>query len=391
MEKNCGTRSEKPSHEIKAVAVVGAGISGVVSAAHLLRAGMEVTVFERSEEIGGAWIYSEQPDRDPPFPNARIPPRPPKTAPSDELEHAEPRSGAVPCPEEAARIFAPPGPVYTDMKCRSDATLMRTTLRNWPDGTRAPIGPEDVAAHVRDIAGTYRVRDHVRFRTRVDSIERTNAGWRVQSSRLHVASATDFSRERATRAFDAVVVAAGRNGVPRVPDVPGLARWKARFPGRVRHAKQYRSPEPYRGRTVLVVGAHVSALDITGHLVRGGVARVYQSAIPRGIDFRGLVDCGGTRATLEQVAMVAEFGAFDGVGVMPLDDNAPIPAEVVLQDGKRLLVFIASVLVFLPRYRSVARGIGWPLVREIFTIPSRDFLFTPRRGDADTESRQVAS
>lgn len=40
---------------INRVAVIGAGISGVVSAAHLLAAGLEVTVFERSPAAGGVW------------------------------------------------------------------------------------------------------------------------------------------------------------------------------------------------------------------------------------------------------------------------------------------------------------------------------------------------
>ncbi|KAK7923735.1 hypothetical protein PG985_007806 [Apiospora marii] len=351
--------TEKSNHEIKTVAVIGAGISGVVAAAHLLRAGMEVIVFERGDEIGGAWIYSEKPDRDPPFPNARLSSRPVGTASSDELEHAKPKTGPMPVPEDAAvRVFAPPGPVYTDMKCRSDKTLMRTTLRDWPDGIQAPIDPEDVVAYVRDIAATYQVRDKVRFRTRVDSIERGDEGWRVQSSTPppQATSETESSfssLESEVWDFDAVVVAAGRNGVPRVPDVPGLSQWKARFPGRVRHAKQYRNPAPYRGKTVLVVGAHVSALDITSHLVRGGVAKVYQSAIEREIDFRGLVDCGGTCTTLEQVAMVAEFGATDGFGVTPLDDRSPIPGKVVLRDGRILddihhILFATGYLASFP-------------------------------------------
>ena len=40
---------------IKSVAVVGAGISGVVSAKHLKAAGLNVTVFERSAGPGGVW------------------------------------------------------------------------------------------------------------------------------------------------------------------------------------------------------------------------------------------------------------------------------------------------------------------------------------------------
>lgn len=37
------------------VAVIGAGISGVVTAGHLLAAGINVTVFERSHAAGGVW------------------------------------------------------------------------------------------------------------------------------------------------------------------------------------------------------------------------------------------------------------------------------------------------------------------------------------------------
>lgn len=40
---------------INRVAVIGAGISGIVSAAHLLAAGLEVTGFERSQAAGGVW------------------------------------------------------------------------------------------------------------------------------------------------------------------------------------------------------------------------------------------------------------------------------------------------------------------------------------------------
>ena len=40
------------------VAVIGAGISGVLAAAHLRRAGINPVVFERSREAGGIWYVS---------------------------------------------------------------------------------------------------------------------------------------------------------------------------------------------------------------------------------------------------------------------------------------------------------------------------------------------
>jgi NADPH-dependent glutamate synthase beta subunit-like oxidoreductase len=39
----------------KHVAVIGAGVSGVAAAGHLLAAGLDVTVFERNHAAGGVW------------------------------------------------------------------------------------------------------------------------------------------------------------------------------------------------------------------------------------------------------------------------------------------------------------------------------------------------
>ena len=43
------------SHQ-KRVAVIGAGVSGVVSAKHLTERWLEVVVFERSRQEGGNWL-----------------------------------------------------------------------------------------------------------------------------------------------------------------------------------------------------------------------------------------------------------------------------------------------------------------------------------------------
>ena len=41
--------------KVKRVAVIGAGVSGVVTAKHLKSSGLEVVVYERSSTIGGIW------------------------------------------------------------------------------------------------------------------------------------------------------------------------------------------------------------------------------------------------------------------------------------------------------------------------------------------------
>jgi cation diffusion facilitator CzcD-associated flavoprotein CzcO len=41
--------------EIKRVAVIGAGVSGLSAARHLKSSGIETVVFERSSTVGGLW------------------------------------------------------------------------------------------------------------------------------------------------------------------------------------------------------------------------------------------------------------------------------------------------------------------------------------------------
>lgn len=40
---------------VKTVGVIGAGVSGVATAIHLRKAGLDVKVFERNAHIGGVW------------------------------------------------------------------------------------------------------------------------------------------------------------------------------------------------------------------------------------------------------------------------------------------------------------------------------------------------
>ncbi|MFI7383357.1 flavin-containing monooxygenase [Streptomyces sp. NPDC049813] len=68
----------------------------------------------------------------------------------------------------------------------------------------------------------------------------------------------------------AVVVATGYNHTPRLPDWPGAAA----YPGRLLHASAYRSPAPYAGQDVLVVGVGNTGAEIAVDLVEGGAARV---------------------------------------------------------------------------------------------------------------------
>src|SRR5438552_424273 len=60
--------------------------------------------------------------------------------------------------------------------------------------------------------------------------------------------------------FDWVVVATGHYSDPAVPGLPG------EFSGTIVHARDYRTPHPFVGARVVVVGGAQSALDVVAEI-----------------------------------------------------------------------------------------------------------------------------
>ena len=72
---------------------------------------------------------------------------------------------------------------------------------------------------------------------------------------------------RGDRTARALVMATGIMSNPHVPNLPG----QARFTGRIQHSVEYRRPDGYAGRRVLVVGVGNSGAEIASELGRAGV------------------------------------------------------------------------------------------------------------------------
>jgi hypothetical protein len=75
--------------------------------------------------------------------------------------------------------------------------------------------------------------------------------------------------------FRNVVVATGRHCTPAFPVVPGLDAFSGT--GGVQHTFEYKEPQQYRGRRVLVAGCSISALEIASDVAMLGAARVVLS------------------------------------------------------------------------------------------------------------------
>ncbi|CAH0025838.1 unnamed protein product [Clonostachys rhizophaga] len=270
------------------VAVIGSGISGISTAAHLLRQGVSATVFERSGEPGGIWNYKETPSPGPSYPSirpsandyGRLAPkhegirRTESSAGQDALSHAhEVRDGDS--------LFAPSSACYAGLYTNIPTSLMYPSLKSWPEDTPNLVPHSAVKGFLQELSVESGVNQVTEYWTRVESAvkNRDGQGWRLTTKTL--VTDGDKAVEKSWD-FDAVVVASGHYNLPRVPDIPGLAELKELYPGRVVHSKQYRRPEAYRDSAVLIVGGGVSAMDISRELSHTA-ASVTQST--RGGDF----------------------------------------------------------------------------------------------------------
>ena len=65
-------------------------------------------------------------------------------------------------------------------------------------------------------------------------------------------------KQESVNVYDVVMVCSGHYNTPVVPNIPGQDKFK----GTAVHCHQYRSVEPYKNQTVLVIGAGPSGLDI---------------------------------------------------------------------------------------------------------------------------------
>lgn len=135
---------------------------------------------------------------------------------------------------------------------RTNTSKQKSAFSDLPFPDDAPDFPDRtvVLAYLERYADRTGVRGRIAFDHRVSSVAPDGAGWRVDGE-----------------PFDAVVVATGLFGVPRISPLPG----RERFQGPVLHSAEYRDLEAFRDRAVVVAGAGSSGADIACDLV--GVAR----------------------------------------------------------------------------------------------------------------------
>ena len=173
-------------------------------------------------------------------------------------------------------------PSYPNLKTNITELLMTYSDLNLWTGEASEKTEFVDGLVVRDYIEAYILRNKgeknvsVEFSSTIEDVERiiTDNGHHYK---LTVRQSSNDSHDIwYQRNFDAVVVATGHYHVPFIPEVPGLREAQEKFPGLVRHAKYFRTAEPYKDKKVVVVGTRASGMDITRLLI-GNASEVYHS------------------------------------------------------------------------------------------------------------------
>jgi 4-hydroxyacetophenone monooxygenase len=181
------------------VAVIGAGMSGLVAAHRLNQAGVEVVVLEKNDDVGGTWLENS-------YPGCRV---------------------------DVSNLF------YCYSFAQRD---------DWPQH----FSSQDVLLdYFRSVADRFGLRPLIRFGTEVRSAELDEA---TMEWTLTVRDATGESTLQA----DAIVSGVGQLNRPNIPDIPGAAS----FAGPAFHSARWDHDVDLDGKRVVVIGTGASAAQL---------------------------------------------------------------------------------------------------------------------------------
>jgi hypothetical protein len=145
---------------------------------------------------------------------------------------------------------------YDKLKLNTGRRTSHMPNRPYPKGTNVFPTRDQVVEHLDRHAHEEGIE--LLLDTRVTRIDQVADGWQLSTTSGDILA-------------DQVVMATGYEHTPNIPEWPGLDT----YTGEVVHSSQYRNPEPYAGKRVLVVGAGSSAMEIVHDVATGGASAAW--------------------------------------------------------------------------------------------------------------------
>ncbi|XP_060517259.1 uncharacterized protein LOC132696456 [Cylas formicarius] len=211
------------------IAIVGAGPAGLAAIRHCLEAGCECVGYEQTGNIGGIWNYTENADRD---------------------ENGLPVHSSM----------------YQGLCTNLPKELMEYEGFYYTEPDHSFITQEEVLRYVRRFANDFKLLPYIKFFTQVTLIDPTDDDqWRVRVKNVKTGDVSE-------NLFDGVLVCNGHYFEPSLPSIPGMERVETKSI----HSHLYRTPDAYKNKRVLVIGAGPSGIDIS-RLVAAVAEKVFLS------------------------------------------------------------------------------------------------------------------
>ncbi|MGJ5034995.1 MULTISPECIES: flavin-containing monooxygenase [unclassified Bradyrhizobium] len=280
----------------KNVCVIGAGVSGLAAAKAFTARGHDVTIVERSVDLGGVW--------------------------------------------EPARS-------YPDVQTQSPKELYRYTDKAMPDHyPEWPKGPQ-VHAYLADYAKSHDLIRLMRLNTTVLAMQRRSDGKPGWSLDLKTGDRT--RRED----FDFVAVCTGQFNEPQTLSLGGEDQFAAAG-GLILHSSKYNDAALTKGRDVVVLGGSKSATDIAVNAVRSGARSV--TIVLREAVWRIPYFIGGLINFKRILYIRAQEQMFPSWGMGPLSRLAHLLAKPLVWANWRGLESLLKMQLKLAKCNMVPKG-----------------------------------
>jgi len=186
---------------MKKECIIGAGPSGITAAKNLIQVGItDFVLYEKSDKIGGNWVYNENKSHSSVFETTHI-------------------------------ISSKPLSQYEDYP-------MPESYADYPSHS-------ELYEYFNNYAKQFKVTDYIQFNTSVESAKLDDDNiWNLKLSDSSIAQ------------FENLIVCNGHHWNPRLPEYPG------EFSGEFIHSHDFKNNRPFKDKKVLVIGGGNSACDI---------------------------------------------------------------------------------------------------------------------------------
>ncbi|KAK6465537.1 hypothetical protein DFJ63DRAFT_332958 [Scheffersomyces coipomensis] len=288
------------------IAVIGGGPSGLAVAKALALEPVDfetIDLFERRDDVGGVWYFGGNKSNLTPL----IPSLTPNSFDYDENTNVN-------------DTFT--SPMYKYLETNIPGKIMEYEDLHFSDDLPSFPSRDDVFDYIKYYSKSIpsgKVNWH--FNSNIVSLTKINpTTWEI------VGKSTIAPYNQFIKTYDAVVIANGHFGIPFIPDVKGLSHWNLQEPGSITHAKYYNDPQPFKDKTVLIIGNFASGQDISVQLLVNA-KQIYVSIKDVEDSASQLTD---TNDLIKYIGLVEEYNYDSNRSVKTVDNQIIENIDVVI-------------------------------------------------------------